>query len=271
MSISSKTIMCLANPPQSPTHPPTPSRPPTHTHTDKVFNIGCDETNVKGTCTLNSTFALERKVFNAIASEFKKTPEGWEEAYFDAQAATPDTIVNAWTRHTAADVTATGRQAVESHSRAFYFTGAAPGGPTGWSKCWYDIAQKVPAAQLPLVLGGEMSMWTDTYLYIDQCGASAGSPPVGAALFNPANDAEFGASIGGMIWPRGFVGAAAFWNYDASTDPSDPAFVASIYKLNDEVAGRGGHVRRRERDRDRDRDQDRDRDREREREREIER
>ena len=31
------------------------------------------------------------------------------------------------------------------------------------------------------------------------------------------------------------MGAGAFWNFDSSTDPSSSAFVASIYKLNDEV------------------------------------
>jgi hypothetical protein len=106
----------------------------------------------------------------------------------------------------------------------------------------YDIATKVPAAQLPLVLGGEMSMWTDSYCYIDQCGSSTGRVPAGHALFDPAQDAAFGKSIGGMIWPRGFVGAAAFWNYNNATNPADPAFVASIYKLNDEVKARGGFV-----------------------------
>jgi hypothetical protein len=106
----------------------------------------------------------------------------------------------------------------------------------------YDIATKVPAAQLPLVLGGEMSMWTDSYCYIDQCGSSTGRVPTGHALFDPAQDAAFGKSIGGMIWPRGFVGAAAFWNYNNATNPADPAFVASIYKLNDEVKARGGFV-----------------------------
>jgi hexosaminidase len=104
---------------------------------DEVFNIGCDETASKGPCTQQSTFGVERKLFTAIASEFGKTPEGWEEAYFDAQAATSDTIINTWSRHTASEVTTLGRKVVESHSGAFYFTGAAPGGPAGWSKCWY--------------------------------------------------------------------------------------------------------------------------------------
>ena len=99
----------------------------------------------------------------------------------------------------------------------------------------YDIATNIPADQKSLLLGGEMSMWSDTYCYIDQCGSATGRAPVGAALFPPARDAEFMQSIGGMIWPRGFVGAAAFWNYDASVNPADPAFVSGIYKLSDSL------------------------------------
>jgi hypothetical protein len=45
-----------------------------------------------------------------------------------------------------------------------------------------------------------------------------------------------------MIWPRGFVGAAAFWNYNASVSPSDPAFVSSIWSLNNLLASRGSLV-----------------------------
>ena len=36
-------------------------------------------------------------------------------------------------------------------------------GAAGWSKCWYDIGTGVPAGQKSLLLGGEMSMWSDTY------------------------------------------------------------------------------------------------------------
>jgi len=46
----------------------------------------------------------------------------------------------------------------------------------------------------------------------------------------------------GMIWPRGFVAAAAFWNFNASTDPSSSTFVQSIYDLNDDLASRGSLV-----------------------------
>ena len=34
-----------------------------------------DETAAKGPCSVNSTFAIERKMIAAIANDFKKTPE----------------------------------------------------------------------------------------------------------------------------------------------------------------------------------------------------
>ena len=77
-----------------------------------------------------------------------------------------------------------------------------------WKKIYWDIATGVPASQKKLLLGGEASMWTDTYCYIDQCGSSTGKNPVGYRLFDPKNDAEFHKSIGGMIFPRGLVAAA---------------------------------------------------------------
>jgi hypothetical protein len=45
---------------------------------------------------------------------------------------------------------------------------AGPAGPAGWDMCWYDISTGVPTSQLSLLYGGEMSMWTDTYCYVDQ-------------------------------------------------------------------------------------------------------
>lgn len=209
---------------------------------DDVFNIGADETSAKGPCSVNSTFSIERKVVNAITNDFKKTPEGWEELFFDAGAATEATIVNAWARHSPSEITSTGRQAVESASDHFYFTSPGPAGPAGWSKCHYAIDTGVPSDEKKLLLGGEMSMWSDTYCDISQCGASSGALPVGHELFYPKHDAEFGKSIGGMIWPRGYVGAASFWNFDNSTDVTSAAYQASIYKMNDMLAKRGSLV-----------------------------
>jgi hypothetical protein len=30
-------------------------------------------------------------------------------------------------------------------------------------------------------------------------------------LYHRSHDAAYGRSLGGMVWPRGFVGAAIFW------------------------------------------------------------
>jgi hexosaminidase len=216
--------------------------------TDEVFNIGCDETRVTGPCTQQSTFDLERKVLTAVQHEFGKTPEGWEEAFFDAGAATNETIVNAWKDHPVETITATGRRAVSSNHTHWYFTGKAEGGPAGWAncsgkpyckECWWDIGARVPAAQKRLLLGGEMSMWSDSYCDTHQCGASPGKVPQGSSLFSPEHDKEFGQSVGGMIWPRGFVGAAAMWNYNASMDPSSAPFVDAIWALNDKLIAAG--------------------------------
>ena len=83
--------------------------------------------------------------------------------------------------------------------------------PQGWESFYYDISTGLTPAQLPMLLGGEMSMWTDTYCYIEQCGAFNGPKPVGSALFPPEMDLPWSQSVAGMIWPRGYVGAAAFW------------------------------------------------------------
>jgi len=209
---------------------------------DEVFNIGADETAAKGVCTVESSFGIERKMIETIKSKYGKTPEGWEEIFFDAGAATMDTIVNAWARHNASSITSTGRRAVESASDHFYFTGAGPGGPAGWDKCHYDIGTGVPIAQRKLLLGGEISMWSDTYCGTAQCGSSSGPPPVAHKLFPPSADAKFSQSIGGMIWPRGYVAAGAFWNFNATEDPSSQDFQDRIYKLNDDLASRGSFV-----------------------------
>ena len=211
---------------------------------DHVLNIGADETRASGRCTVNSSVSIERRLVTAIQSELNKTPAGWEGGTFD-RAATPQTIVSAWATKTAVQVAATGRRAIECASGHFYLTDAAPGGPAGWKKCWWDIGggQTPPANRL--LLGGEISMWTTTYCYCTDCmnfdSTCAGSTRTpGWQLFSRQHDDAFRRSIGGMIWPRGLVAAGAFWNSKLvrSSNSSSPAFASSIYKLNDALAAR---------------------------------
>ena len=208
---------------------------------DEVFHVGCDETRVVGPCTTESTFELERQVLNYLEGPtVNKTTAGWEEVLFDAGAATNRTIVYAWSRDTPANVIDMGRRCVDAQSEYFYLTYAPGAYPKGWQSLWYGIGTSLTPQQLPMLLGGEMSMWTDTYCYIDECGAFNGANPVGAQLFPPDMDSPWATSVAGMIWPRAFVGAAAFWNYNSSVTSQDPDFVDAVWSINDRVIALGG-------------------------------
>jgi hypothetical protein len=166
--------------------------------TEPVVHIGADETGVVGPCTVQSTFALERLVLDYIQTSLGKTPAGWEELLFDADAATPQSIIYAWSRHNPQSIISQGYAAVDNNASHFYLT--EPGGtyPAGWAGFYSDIGEGLSPAEAALLQGGEMSQWTDTYCITDQCGASNGAVPVGAALFPPSADAAFATSIGGM-------------------------------------------------------------------------
>mmetsp|Transcript_20397 Transcript_20397/g.57386 ORF Transcript_20397/g.57386 Transcript_20397/m.57386 type:complete len:549 (+) Transcript_20397:3-1649(+) len=209
---------------------------------DEVFNIGCDETQAQGNCTEESMFELEREMVQTLVKQYDKTPEGWEEILYVEHAATQDTIVNAWSAHNASSITNTGRRAVESASAHFYFTDPAPAGSQGLSRCHYDIGFGVPCSQRHLLLGGEVSMWSDRYCNVNQCGAYHSPQPVGHVLFPPSADEAFAKSVGGMIWPRGYVAAASFWNFNASANASSPEFAEAVNRLNDAVVARGSLV-----------------------------
>ena len=161
---------------------------------------------------------------------------------FETEAATNDTIVYAY-MSPAAKVTTTGHRVVVANGSSLYFTTAAPGGAAGWGKLWYDIGFDVPSAERALLLGGEMSMWTDTYCSPRECGAMpAYHTEKGGALYNRSRDREYARSLGGMIWPRGYVGAAAFWNWNRSVDARSDWFARAIWSLNDALASRGALV-----------------------------
>merc|ERR1712107_864352 len=85
-------------------------------------------------------------------------------------------------------------------------------------------------------------MWADAYCPLANCGANQGGPRSGAAMFPPEKDEEFSSSVGGMLWPRGFVAAQAFWHFDPSLSPQSLDFEANIWTINDKVAAQGGYV-----------------------------
>ena len=108
---------------------------------------------------------------NAVQSEFKKIPAGWEQVLFKTAAATTNTIVYSYMNAPGvAAVTASGHRSVVCNA-SMYFTVPMPGSPTNWGDIWLDIGRDVPEDQRPLLLGGEMTAWTDTYCSPRECGA----------------------------------------------------------------------------------------------------
>jgi hexosaminidase len=69
---------------------------------DKLFHIGCDETSTVGNCTLENIASLERAAIDFLTS-LGKVVVGWEEVLFESEAATPQVVVNDWTRYYAID------------------------------------------------------------------------------------------------------------------------------------------------------------------------
>ena len=76
---------------------------------------------------------------------------GWEELLFDAGAASPHAIIQAWggSRHPA-NITALGRQAINSLSPHIY-TGVA-NGSFSWARAHADVGLGVPPSQRSLLV-----------------------------------------------------------------------------------------------------------------------
>lgn len=105
-----------------------------------------------------------------------------------------------------------------------------------FEKMWYDIAEELSPVLRRNVLGGSLSLWSDSYCSgVVECGGWAycpntpwpvGSPfPIGGEvgscvsgigwMQDEENDDAFIQSAGGLLFPRANVGAGAFWNFRA--------------------------------------------------------
>ena len=208
---------------------------------DELFSIGADETDCEGKCTCASIAALERALVAHVEGALGKTSAGWQELLVETGAASRDTVVQAWWYVSPADVIARGNRALDANHSAFYLTRPPGPYPFGWSSFWSEVGAGVNASSRPLLLGGFMTAWTDLYTDPWEC-MTPGDPPAGQGgpLFPPSADAPFFRSLGGMMFPRAFVGASAFWGYNASINSQAPDFVGAVWALNDRVAAAGG-------------------------------
>ena len=205
---------------------------------DAVMSIGADETDCTPMCSCESIAALEAALVAHLEGPLGKTSAGWQEVLTETGAASRNTIVAAWWFVSPQDIISAGRRALNANHSAFYLTRPPGPFPFAWSAFWADVGAGVNASSRPMLLGGFMSMWTDLYTTPWEC--MGGAPPAeGGPLFPPSADAPFSRSLGGMIFPRGLVGASSFWNFDASLDSQSPDFVSAVWALNDRLVAAG--------------------------------
>ena len=196
---------------------------------DKYFHIGGDEIKAVGPCTVNgSLFGLEQKVL-ALLKTHSKTGQGWSELLLatDGTKGFPNTAINAWqgtplykctgvTCGSAANITARDHQVIVSNSSVYYLGW----NPISFDEIYIDIAEGIPPAQRYLLLGGEVSVWTDHYTaptFGKQCGVDSGPQTNQAkALFPRSEDAAFAQSALGVTFPGAVIAADSWWRFDAS-------------------------------------------------------
>ncbi|GMI46994.1 hypothetical protein TrCOL_g11123 [Triparma columacea] len=186
---------------------------------EELFHIGADETvaNDDEGCTLDNIKGIEAKMFSHIIDN-NKTPVGWEEVLYKSGGAKGfegEAVINAWNAGPRpSNITSDGFDAIESMSANFYLNNKP-----SWSDVWFDIGNEGVGGgddeNVPQLRGGEVSMWTDNYCYVLQCGSvnDYDTKPVGAALYPPSMDKEFAASFQGMVWPKAAIAGGAFWNF----------------------------------------------------------
>jgi hypothetical protein len=117
-------------------------------------------------------------------------------------------IIEAWSQYKAADVVKLGYRGVEADGSKFYLNHLHP-----TSYQWSDIGANIsPGAEMELMLGGEICMWTLEY----REGACDPTDTHGCGIpqFAPSADKLFSQSFGSIVWPRAAVGAGSFWNYN---------------------------------------------------------
>eukprot|EP00118_Oscarella_pearsei_P018802 m.194898 g.194898 ORF g.194898 m.194898 type:complete len:513 (+) comp39508_c1_seq15:46-1584(+) len=201
---------------------------------ESLYHLGCDETTVVAECTLEGIRNLEKQLFNFTSGLLKK-PVAFEEALFTTQSADQSVIIQTWEHYTALDAVRQGVYAIENSKFHFYLS-LEPLIPV--KDVWTDIAAKFATdKERSLLLGGEISYWTDDYCFIYQCQDASRTKPRASWMFDADHDEAFSQSVSNMLWPRGIAGAGSFWRYEASLSTDD--FLTRYHAQNERLIQRG--------------------------------
>lgn len=211
---------------------------------EQWLHMGFDEAVPIQHCTQENLVQLEAYLVNDVASEtLGRTAVGWEELLMKTPeeagrrsvGRATDAILVAWNQGTPKGIASRGHRVLDARAMHHYLDLKIP-----VTQFWHNPLDHGDRDSSPWhrekLLGGLSAMWTDQYCYIFQCGAASetwaeknGLLPVGAVMFNRELDKSFRQSLGGMIWPRAAVAAAAKWNFQPQSE-------ALIFRLADFVS-----------------------------------
>lgn len=212
---------------------------------EPFVHLGADELNNVGLCNAASFKQFEIYLFDRLHS-IGKIPIGWEEILFSAHSAQPYCVVNGWQRHFATEVINNGYDSIESYGGNFYLN------HVDYVENWVNLTNmhktddKIVGnenennvnAGKARIYGGEMSMWTDNYLYLSQCGVYTGKP-VAWELYNPEYNKQFVESVFSVIFPRGIKAAGSLYRFDSHLYEMSEKYKTYIRYENDRLRERG--------------------------------
>lgn len=205
----------------------------------ELCHLGGDESCCDG------AYDFERRIIATIEGQ-NKTAMAWSEVESN-RAASQRTVIQTWKSPNASALAARGVAAVESAPARFYLSSGCskPGDITGaWVDLWQGAtgtAARNNATTYRHLLGGEVAMWTDAYSSINDCVRPGDGPGPAAELWPRSRDSDFGRSVGGMLWPRGFLAAGSLWNFRPELTPDGLADQA-LFQHTTTVLRRGGLV-----------------------------
>lgn len=137
-------------------------------------------------------------------------------------------------------MTAKGHRCVNSNETAYYIGYESA---LGLAEMYIDIAAGVPSSQRTLLLGGEVSVWTDHYTAPElgmQCGVDKGPQTNPAkALFPRSQDAAFAKSTLAVTFPATVVAADSWWRYEKNLDVNGDQYQARLVAINARMSAAG--------------------------------
>jgi len=186
------------------------------------IHVGGDETEDKGNCNKKNFGELSEILQQEIFDVHKKTPIVWNEVVNVLKSGRDQTIIQAWSKTVNfTEILSKNHQIIFSQYEKMYLdftsTSCSMRDVASGKQClWLNISEDIhDHTKQHLMLGGEVTMWTDEYCPHSKCVGHAESWGSHIDwLFEEKEDLHFSQNFITMIFPRINAAAGSFWKYD---------------------------------------------------------